>query len=106
MNCPKHGSDDMGMNVIELADELNALSAKYRSGAAVVPVGLYRLSELPERPADNREAWQAMRWFGEQLAAAPGNLMMEVYDAAVDRHGYEGVHGVSSAWHGVGGWAA
>jgi hypothetical protein len=106
MSSQKHGSDDMESNITQLADELHALSAKYRGGVAVVPAGLYRLSDLPERPADNGEAWEAMRRFGRGLAASNGNLMMEVYDAAVDRHGYEGVYGVSSAWHGIGGWAA
>jgi hypothetical protein len=89
-----------------LADELHTLSGIYRATVLTEAAGIVSLSNLPDQSAENREAYQAITAFGRRLAGEGPDMMMNVYDAAVERHGYEGVHGVTSAWTGIGGWAA
>lgn len=94
-------------DLTKLADELQALSSAYFAvSRETVSAGLCRLDDLPDEGFDLREAREAIAEFGRRLWAKDPGLMMRVYDRTVDRHGYEGVHGVNHAWTGIGGWAA
>lgn len=94
--------------ITTLADELHRLAA---AAFALTPRaagrGPHRMSDFPD-PSPEWEAAQAeLRRFGERLRDDPaGNIMVEVYDEAADRHGFNGVRGVNPAWDGIGGWSA
>lgn len=95
-----------------LATELNRLSTAYRTaprtpvtgGTRVGGMVLGSMSDFPDPTVAQREAYDAITAFGQKLDRVDPRLPMKVYDAAVDRYGYAGVHGVRFAWNGVGGW--
>jgi len=89
-----------------LADQLASASVAMRQGEPRLPPGLYRLGEIPLPGDDWTQAAASCRRLGERLCQIGGpELMLRVYDHAVDRHGYDGIRGVSPQWNGVGGWA-
>lgn len=67
---------------------------------------LAELSATYERRGDDF-AWSSVRSFGEALATlGGGDLMVKVFDRAIDRHGPLGVAGVMDIWEGIAGWHA
>lgn len=96
----------LGIN--ELADELHLASVDYRNSRARLQcAGVYRISELPEPAPAELAALDRLRDIGRRAYLLGGDdLMVNVFDTAVERYGYPGVSGTSSAWDGVGAWIA
>jgi hypothetical protein len=66
---------------------------------------LSTLSDFPEPSAAWRAADAALKEFGSELAAIGGvQLMVDVYDEVIERHGYHAAGGVSASWDGCHGW--
>jgi hypothetical protein len=95
--------DKMVNDVIGLAANLRAS----RSRPAVRPgePHLFRISDFPEPSAEYEAARGALRQIADQIAEIGGvELMVDVYDEVVERHGYHAAAGVSGAWNGLHGW--
>lgn len=59
-----------------------------------------------DRKGDD-DSWSKLRRFGEALSEiGGGDLMVRAYDAAVERHGWDAMRGVSDCWRDIRGWSA
>jgi hypothetical protein len=71
-----------------------------------IAADLVQLAATLERDGSDH-SWQALRRFGEGLHTVGGAaLMTRAYDAAIDRHGWNALPGVSDCWRGIQGWDA
>jgi hypothetical protein len=69
------------------------------------PFRIFTIDDLPEPSEDWKRADEALKLFADEIAATGGvELMVEVYDEAVERHGYRAIAGVSASWDGLHGW--
>jgi hypothetical protein len=76
-----------------------------RDGITASPFRLCTIDDFPEPSAEWERADAALKSFADELAQVGGlDLMVEVFDEAVERHGYRSVSGVSSSWSGCHGW--
>lgn len=64
------------------------------------------LADLARRYRDGRVSRDAMEEFGCALHCIGGpGIMVTVFDALVDRHGWDAAHGINGAWQDVPGWS-
>ena len=77
-----------------------------RDGAiTATPFRLCKITDLPEPSDEWKAADQALKDFADELVAIGGmQLMVDVYDEAVERHNYRAVSGVSASWDCRHGW--
>lgn len=69
--------------------------------------GPWKISDFPEPNKAEKAAYAELERIGRQLFAEGGDgLMEDIYDRAVAKFGYPGVHGARIAWSGVGAWLA
>jgi hypothetical protein len=69
------------------------------------PFRLCSIDDFPEPSPEWAKADRALKDFAGELADIGGvELMVDVYDEAVERHGYHAVSGVSASWDGCLGW--
>lgn len=96
------------MSVDAFADELHFASQNYRQSRTRLPHGgPWSMSELPEPSAAELAARARLREIGRNLYLLGGEeLMVDVFDTAVERYGYPGVLGATSAWDRIGPWQA
>src|SRR5690242_11933052 len=90
-------------DVLARADELHSAAQTLAAERPRLEPGAYRLGDIPAPPASYDAAAARVRTLGRRICDRGGvALMSQVYDAAVDRHDWRGVRGVSSQWDGIG----
>ena len=86
-------------------EKLIGLAEKLKATRTKMPSGVYSFSEIPASTPEHTAAFKQVSDFGKSLDSLGGiKLMLEVYENAVEKHGWRSVSGVSVAWHRVGNW--
>lgn len=74
-------------------------------GFQATPFTLCKISDFTEPTEQWRTADGVLKAFAGELAGVGGlDLMVDVFDAAVEAKGYRAVQGVSASWDGCHGW--
>lgn len=94
-------------NIAAMVDHLHRACVAYRRSHTKMPnPGPWKVSDFPPNDKE-RAAYAELERIGRQLYAEGGDqLMCRIYDLAVEKFGYRGVHGARIAWSGVGAWLA
>jgi hypothetical protein len=108
------GAATRGFDMAAAVGRLVALAANKRATRSrpegtceqrIGPLVLSTLADWPEPSPAWTEADKALKGFADELAVIGGvDLMVELYDETVERHGYHAVAGVSASWSGRHGW--
>lgn len=88
-----------------LAENKRAARSEPVAGERIGAFILSRLSDWPEPSPEWERADAALKAFADELFDLGGlDLMVKVYDRAVERLGHGAVQGVSSSWDGCHEW--